>query len=179
MMLGRILREPVLTVGLLEAVLAVAVAFGLDLTPEQTAAVLGLAAAALAFAVGARAAVTPVRTVADALGETTGAVTDLLRRARSERGGVGKGIMIGVALVFLAIAACIAVAADDDDGDEESAPAWVADRDDHDRESERGCAGADEPCESREASPSFEDSPVKDSFNFGPICVMPDSCRFS
>lgn len=64
-MLDRMRREPALIGGLVQAVLAVAVAFGLDLTTEQQAAILGLSAAALGVAVGVRSRVTPTVTLAE------------------------------------------------------------------------------------------------------------------
>lgn len=48
-MLERIKDEPVLVVALVEAVLALVVAFGLDLTTEQTAGILLVTGAVLAF----------------------------------------------------------------------------------------------------------------------------------
>lgn len=55
---NRINEEPALAAGLVQAVLATAVAFGLNLTDEQVAVLLGLSAAILAFAVRRR--VSPV-----------------------------------------------------------------------------------------------------------------------
>ena len=57
-MIDRIRREPALVAGLVQAVLALLVAFGLDLTGEQTASILAVTAALLA--VLTRAQVTPV-----------------------------------------------------------------------------------------------------------------------
>lgn len=51
-------REPALIVGLVEALLVLAVAFGLDLTTEQVAAVTG--AAVVVGALLTRSQVTPV-----------------------------------------------------------------------------------------------------------------------
>lgn len=51
-------REPALIVGLVEALLVLAVAFGLDLTAEQVAAVTGVAV--IAGAVLTRSKVTPI-----------------------------------------------------------------------------------------------------------------------
>lgn len=59
-MLERIRREPARVAGLIQAVMALAVAFGLDLSTEQQAVILGLSAAALGFAEGVRSRVTPV-----------------------------------------------------------------------------------------------------------------------
>ena len=56
-MIDRIRREPALVAGLVQAVLALLVAFGLDLTGEQTASILAVTAALLA--VLTRAQVTP------------------------------------------------------------------------------------------------------------------------
>lgn len=55
----RIRREPALVVGLVQAILALVVAFGLDLSGEQTAAILAVTAAVLAFVV--RSQVTPTQ----------------------------------------------------------------------------------------------------------------------
>lgn len=62
-------REPALVAGVLQALLAVFVAFGVPLTDGQVAAVLGLAAAVCALAV--RSSVTPTlhgRHVRDSVG---------------------------------------------------------------------------------------------------------------
>lgn len=56
-MLERIRREPVLLTGLLEAVLALALAFGFELTGEQVATILAVAVAVLSLV--ARSQVTP------------------------------------------------------------------------------------------------------------------------
>ncbi len=53
----RIIREPALISGLVQAVLALIVAFGLDLTSEQTATILAVTAAVLALLT--RSLVTP------------------------------------------------------------------------------------------------------------------------
>ena len=55
---GRIKGEPVVTLGLVQAGLALAVSFGLGWTPEQIGASLALTAALLSFI--AREQVTPV-----------------------------------------------------------------------------------------------------------------------
>lgn len=57
----RIKNEPALVAGLVQAVLALAVAFGLDLSPEQIGAILGATAAVLALVV--RSKVVPSRKV--------------------------------------------------------------------------------------------------------------------
>lgn len=57
-MLNRIRTEPALVSGLVQTVLALVVAFGLDLSNEQTAAILAVTAAVLALVV--RSKVTPV-----------------------------------------------------------------------------------------------------------------------
>ena len=59
-MIDRIRREPVLVTGLIQAALVLAVSFGLDLSNEQTAGILAVAAALLALV--ARSRVTPVST---------------------------------------------------------------------------------------------------------------------
>ena len=60
-MLERIKDEPALAAGFVQAALALAVAFGLDLTPEQIGAVLAVTGATLAFVV--RRKVVPQRRV--------------------------------------------------------------------------------------------------------------------
>ena len=59
--LDRILDEPARAVALIQTLLALAVAFGIDLTGEQSAAVLGLAATVAALLEVVRAKVTPTR----------------------------------------------------------------------------------------------------------------------
>lgn len=59
---NRIQNEPVLVTALVQAVLALVVSFGLDLSPEQIGSVMAVAAAMLAFV--ARSKVTPTRRVA-------------------------------------------------------------------------------------------------------------------
>ena len=56
-MYDRIRTEPVLVTGLLEAVLVLALAFGLDLTTEQVAAIMAVAVAVLSLV--ARSKVSP------------------------------------------------------------------------------------------------------------------------
>jgi hypothetical protein len=51
-------REPALIAGLVQAVLALLISFGVDLSQEQTGAILAVTAAVLALVVRAR--VTPV-----------------------------------------------------------------------------------------------------------------------
>lgn len=50
-MIDRIKDEPVIVAAFVQAVLALIVAFGIPLTDEQVAAILGVTAAALAFIV--------------------------------------------------------------------------------------------------------------------------------
>jgi hypothetical protein len=57
-MVEKIRNEPVLATALIQALLILAVSFGLDLSDAQQAAILGLSAAVLA--VVARSKVTPV-----------------------------------------------------------------------------------------------------------------------
>lgn len=57
-MLDRIRNEPALVSGFVQTVLALVVAFGLNLSTEQTAAILAVTAAGLALLV--RSKVTPV-----------------------------------------------------------------------------------------------------------------------
>lgn len=59
-MLDKIRREPVLVYELVGAVLALAVAFGVDLTKAQTAALLGVTTAVMSLL--ARRRTTPVET---------------------------------------------------------------------------------------------------------------------
>lgn len=56
-----ITTEPVLFVALVQAVLGVVIAFGVDLTDDQQKAVLGLAAVLVLVAVWVRSRVTPVK----------------------------------------------------------------------------------------------------------------------
>jgi hypothetical protein len=56
-------NEPALAIALLQAVIAVAVSFGLDLSPEQVGSILALAAAAAAALVRQR--VTPTHSVSE------------------------------------------------------------------------------------------------------------------
>jgi hypothetical protein len=58
-MLEAIRREPALVAGVVQAVLALLVAFSVPLTQEQVAAILGVSAAVLAIVV--RAKVTPTK----------------------------------------------------------------------------------------------------------------------
>lgn len=58
-MLERIKNEPALVAGLVQAALALAVAFGLHLSSEQVAAILGVTGAVLALVVRGR--VVPTR----------------------------------------------------------------------------------------------------------------------
>lgn len=53
-MLSRIRREPALVAGIVQALLALLLAFGVPLTDEQVGAVLALSAAVLALLVRAR-----------------------------------------------------------------------------------------------------------------------------
>lgn len=52
-------REPALTLAVVQALLALVLAFGVDLTVEQTGAILAVTAAALGYAT--RQQVTPVK----------------------------------------------------------------------------------------------------------------------
>lgn len=70
-MLDRIRREPALVTGLVSALIALGVAFGLDLSGEQTGAIMAVTAAILA--VVTRQSVTPnvdVQSVTDPGGPT-------------------------------------------------------------------------------------------------------------
>ena len=67
-MFERIKSEPAVVAGLVQAVLALLVAFGLDLTGEQIASVLAVTAAGLALFV--RSQVTPTRKTPDEQGGT-------------------------------------------------------------------------------------------------------------
>lgn len=62
-MLDKIKAEPAMVAGLVQAVLALAIAFGLPLSDVQVGAILAATAAVLAFVVRSR--VTPVRTYVD------------------------------------------------------------------------------------------------------------------
>lgn len=58
MLLNRVRREPVLVTALVQAVLGLLLAFGLDMTNEQVGSIMALTAALLAFV--ARRRVTPI-----------------------------------------------------------------------------------------------------------------------
>lgn len=58
-MIDRIRREPVLATAFVQAVLALVVSFGLDLSPEQVGSILAVTAAALAIV--ARGKVSPAQ----------------------------------------------------------------------------------------------------------------------
>lgn len=58
-LLTTVRREPAVVAGLVQAVLALLLSFGVDLTTEQTAAIMGLSAAVLAFVVRRRVTPTP------------------------------------------------------------------------------------------------------------------------
>jgi len=58
-MIDRIKNEPVLVTAFVQAVLGLLLAFGLNLSNEQVASIMGLTAAGLAFI--ARSKVTPVQ----------------------------------------------------------------------------------------------------------------------
>jgi uncharacterized membrane protein YoaK (UPF0700 family) len=57
--MDRIRREPAVVVGLVQSLIALGVAFGLQLSPEQVGAILAVTSAALALVV--RSQVTPTR----------------------------------------------------------------------------------------------------------------------
>lgn len=59
-LIERVRNEPVLVTGFVQAVLGLLLAFGLDLSNEQTGSIMVLTAALLAFI--ARGKVTPTRT---------------------------------------------------------------------------------------------------------------------
>lgn len=60
-MIDRIKNEPALYIGLVQAILALVVTFGLDLSVEQVGAILAVTAAVLS--VVTRTQVTPTRTI--------------------------------------------------------------------------------------------------------------------
>lgn len=60
-MLERVRNEPVLVTGAVQAILGLLLAFGLDLSNEQTASIMVATAAALAFV--ARSKVTPTESL--------------------------------------------------------------------------------------------------------------------
>lgn len=63
----RIRREPALVTGFTAAVIALAVAFGLDLTGEQTGAIMALVTAVLGFVTRAKVTPAPKRRTDDGL----------------------------------------------------------------------------------------------------------------
>ena len=62
-LIERVRNEPVLVTGFVQAVLGLLLAFGLDLTNEQTGSIMVLTAALLAFV--ARGKVKPTRTLTE------------------------------------------------------------------------------------------------------------------
>ena len=79
-MLNLLRREPVLFANLVKAILIAAVALGLPLTGDQTAALLGLATAILAIGGVVRSQVTPVAKVEQLAGEIGGNAIKLADR---------------------------------------------------------------------------------------------------
>lgn len=137
-MITLLTREPILTVGVLEAVLVAAVAFGADLDAGQVAALVGLAGAVLALF--SRQAVVSPATLADKIGEiparAVGGLAGRLvgARAKTERGSVPLGLII-FAVVIVALAGGIAVSCDamfedEDEVDDLGAPALILDHED-------------------------------------------------
>lgn len=78
-------KEPVLTVAVLQAVLALLAAFGAELSPEAQAAAAGLLAAVLALL---RANVMPLRSVAERVDDAAAiAATSVARQISGEVAG--------------------------------------------------------------------------------------------
>lgn len=76
----RIFEEPTICIALLKAVIVAAVAFGLPLDEDQTAALLGVAGAVLALGAINRQVVTPVAKVERLAGEIGGNAIKLADR---------------------------------------------------------------------------------------------------
>jgi hypothetical protein len=72
-MVTRLKNEPAMLLGLVQAVLAVAVSFGFKLSPEQVGALVALSAAGSAFLV--RQQVSPVANPASTVGPTREMIT--------------------------------------------------------------------------------------------------------
>jgi hypothetical protein len=193
-MLGKVLdwivgREPVATATGLAAVvtaaLGVGAAFGLDVTAEQIGAV-GALAAALAGWLG-RSAVTPVakrgplpvEVVEDRRADEASRILD-----GHEHGGLAVGLIAFVLIVVFGAAVCVALT-NEEEVEDGWAPVELADnepcsdegacqnRSGNCRETQQGGY-----CSDDDLSPSFEDSPVRDSFNFGPVCMPMATCHF-
>lgn len=154
-MIGKLLdfvvgREPVATGAVVSAVLALVVAFGVDLSAEQTAAIAGAVTVVVAWF--ARKAVTPVA------GPTE----------HQDRGEAGWAPILSIIVVAVAIilffVACDVLWDDDDDPDDLGAPAWIMDddrnRNGNDCNQSENCSDDDQ----------VVIAPV--------ICVEPGSCRF-
>lgn len=97
------------------------------------------------------------------------------------KGSAGAGVLIFIVVVLLGFGTCVAVCSDDDDHD--SAPALVAKKhkdgghkeDRSSGKNSRGkCEGADY-CDDRDFSPTFDKSPVQDSFN---VCLPGATCHY-
>jgi hypothetical protein len=112
----------------------------------------------------------------EVVGTVTGVIDPLVPDKDDEHGGIGTGVAVFVVVVLLAFGACLAIADDDDEENSMSPPAWVMDRDE-DNDPRHDCYKAEAPCSDDDFSPSFDKSPVEDSF-IVTICVVPDSCHF-
>lgn len=102
---------------------------------------------------------------------------------RRDKGNVGLGLVLFVVVVIFAFGVCLAATCDDDNSD--SAPVLVEKKhdkkhDDRDQDRSNGknsrgkCEGADY-CDDRDFSPTFDKSPVQDSFN---ICLPGATCHY-
>jgi hypothetical protein len=167
-MIGKLLtfvvgREPVAVGGLVTAALALAVAFGLDITEEQLAALVAVTTALITLA--QRQAVTPVARVT---------VPD-------ERGDVRLGVVVFAILIVLAFIGLLQVCDDDDrDGEIGWQPVAARDHEDEDRNysgsrnkgrDSRGDCENSAGCSDDDASPRFDDSPVI-------VCLPGSTCQF-
>lgn len=96
----RIKNEPVLLMGLAQAIIAACVSFGLNLTGDQIASIMGLSAAVLAIFV--RQAVTPVRSSGDG---GTGAGNDRVGSSKPSKSSPTwvpfRALLLGAALLGL------------------------------------------------------------------------------
>lgn len=106
---------------------------------------------------------------------------------RQPRGQALIGLAVFVVIVIFGFGVCVAICSDDDDND--SAPALVASKHhkhdggrERDRKQDRStgknsrgkCEGADY-CDDRDFSPTFDKSPVQDSFN---VCLPGATCHY-
>lgn len=101
-------REPVLTVALLNALLALLAAFGADLSPEAQAGVSGLLAAVLALV---RGNVMTVRAAAERVDDAANIAATSMARQLSDQTAGPAGVVTGPAQELVEAAVALAGAA--------------------------------------------------------------------